>query len=113
MLRRQSFRCPPRCIEAIELPGLGLVHDREQVAADPVIHRGHQTHHRIDRDGRIDGVAAAFKNLRPDLRGQDAFARHDPIGRLYHRARLRAILRERGRCDYRMGDHTNDGECVT
>ena len=50
-------------IQAVQLLGLGIPVDDEQVAADSAAHRLDQPEHRIDRDRRIDGVAAGQQDL--------------------------------------------------
>ena len=99
-LRSQVVRCqaggrPAGRVESVEFPGLGFVHDREEVAAHAVVHRRDEAHHRVGRDRRIDRVAAMFEDRGTDLRRNHALARHDPGARDDHRPRLRSVLRLR------------------
>jgi hypothetical protein len=57
--RRQSARRPPTSVETVELAGLRFVIDREQVTANAVVVRLHQTHHSVGGDR----VAASFEHL--------------------------------------------------
>ena len=85
---------PARGVQAVQLSRFRLVNDREEVSADPVVHRRHQPHHGVGGNGRINGVAPVLQNPRAGLRRQHALAGDDAVRRHHHRAGLRAILGE-------------------
>ena len=49
-------------IQAVELLGLGVPDDREQVATDPTRHRLDDPEHGVGRDRGIDGVAPLLQH---------------------------------------------------
>ena len=90
---RQRTRRPAAGIEAMKRAGLGLVDEGEQVAADAVARGLHQAHHRVGRDGGVDGVAAALEHLHAGARGQHLAGRDDAETRGHLRpARERTVL---------------------
>ena len=78
-LRREARRRPAARVEAVELAGLRFVVDREQVAADAVVVRLDEAHHRVGRDRGIHRVAAALENLHAGPRRQRLARRDDAV----------------------------------
>ena len=67
---RESARRPSAGVQAVELAGLGVPVEQEQVAANSVHHGFGNAEHRVRRNGRVDGRTAPRQNLRPGLRSQ-------------------------------------------
>ena len=67
----------PLALRPWSVPRLGVVDQREQVAADAVAGRLHQPDGGVGRDGRVDGVAAALEHLHAGARGQRLAGRDD------------------------------------
>ena len=61
-LDRRGRRRAAAGVEAVELLGLGVPDDGEQVAADAARHRLDHAEHGVGRDGGIDGVAALLQH---------------------------------------------------
>ena len=84
----QPRRSPSAGIQSVQLPGLGFINDREQIAADAVHGRLDHSERRVGRDGRVDRIAAFFEHARARLRRQRLAGRHDAELRDHHRASL-------------------------
>ena len=78
-LRRQPGRRPAAGVQAVELAGLRLVDDGEQVAADAVVIGSTRPITALVGDRRVDGVAAALENLHAGLRRQRLTRRDDAV----------------------------------
>ncbi len=104
ILRRQRARSPAARVEAMERARLGLVDERKQIAADAVARGLHQAHHRVGRDGGVDGVAAALEHLHAGAGGQHLAGRDD--------AQTRGHLRPAGEGTMlcRVGRHRRTGQ---
>ena len=61
----------------MQLSGLRLVDDREQVTTDTVHVRLDQSQDRVRRDRRVDGVATTVEDLRARLRRERLAGRDD------------------------------------
>ena len=74
---------PAAGVEAVDLPGFGLVVEHEQVAAYAVDVGLDDAHDGVGRNRSVDGVAAFFEDVRTGLRreklrsGDDAELRDD------------------------------------
>ena len=64
----QAKRRTSAAVQAVKLVLFRAVNDREQVAADPVRDRLHQTERRVCGDRSINRATATFQNVDPDLR---------------------------------------------
>ena len=62
-LGRQARRSPAAGVEAVEFAGLGLVDDREEIAAHAVHHRLHQPEVALAAMAASIGIAAALEDL--------------------------------------------------
>src|SRR5690606_23337250 len=74
-------------VVAVQLPGLRVPDDGEQVAADAVAGRLHQAEGGIGGDGGIHGAAAAAHGVQGDLGGQRVRGGSHGLGREHFRAR--------------------------
>ena len=70
LLVAEPERGTARGVEAVELLGLRIVNDGEEIAAHAVAHRFHQTECRIRGNGRVHGGAAGFEDIESGLRGE-------------------------------------------
>ena len=70
LLGRRRVRGAAGRVEAVDLLGLRVVDDREQVAADAVHARLDDGEHRRGGDGGVDRVAAVLQHLEPGRRRQ-------------------------------------------
>ncbi len=66
----ERLRRAARPVVAVELVGLGVPHDREQIPAHPVAGRLHQAQCGIGSDRRIHRRTAVLHHIQRDLRGQ-------------------------------------------
>jgi hypothetical protein len=77
---RQPQRRSSACIQRVHPTRLLMPDQREQVPADAVSGRLHQSHRRVCRNRRIDGVAALPQDIQPHLRGQRLAGGHHAVG---------------------------------
>ena len=85
---RGRFGRPAAGVEAVELLGLGVPDDGEQVAADAARHRLDHAEDGVGGDGRVDGVATLLKNLDRRRRRQRLAGRRHPLTGHHRRSRL-------------------------
>ena len=90
---RQALRRPSGSVEAVDLARPRVIHHREQVAADAVHHRRHDTHDRVDCDCSVHRVAASREQRRAGLRREWMFTRGNAASRHHDGSPLRAIDR--------------------
>ena len=76
----QAGRRPSARVEAVDGVRLGFVINDEEVAAQPVAGRLHQSDGGVGRNRRVDGVAAALENLHAGARRQRLARRDDAEG---------------------------------
>jgi hypothetical protein len=113
---------PAARVEAVELSGLGLPHERESVTADAIAGGLHQADRGVGGDDGVHGIAAALHDLHAGLRGKWMTGRDDTVTRPDHRtawhgkrcAGLRPYHRPRNR--YWAGglgleSHGNEEQC--
>ena len=82
-------------VEAVQLLGLVVPDDGEQVAADAARHRFHEPQGGVGGDGGVHGRAPLTQNIEPDLRGQRLAGRdHAVPGHDDRTARLIRLRRE-------------------
>ena len=89
----QSGRRPARCIQSVQLAGFRDVYDREEVAANAVVHRRDESHHGVRGNGGVDGIAALLEHARPNLGREHALTGHHSQRGRHHRSGLRTVLR--------------------
>ena len=77
---RKTTRCPAARVEAMHGPRLGIVIDDEQVTANTIAGRLHQSNRGVGGDGRIDRVAAALEDLHTRTSGEWLARRDDAEG---------------------------------
>src|SRR5262249_29448284 len=70
VIKTQSSWCSATRIQSLQLLCLGPVNEHESVAAYAGHHRFGYIEHRGHRNRCIDCIAAAFENLKTDLRGE-------------------------------------------
>jgi len=88
----EPFRRPAAGVQTVQLIGLCVIDNGEEVATDTIHHRRDHAHHRVRGNGCIDRIAAALQNPRSRLGRQGRFSGHDAVARDHHGARLRAVL---------------------
>ena len=89
-----SFGRPAAGVEAVELVGLCVPVDGEEIAAHAVHHGFGHAQHRVGRDARIDGRTAALEDARAGLRCLDIAGGHNAVWRDHHAAAVVALLRD-------------------
>ena len=85
LLVAQAERRAAAAVQAVELVLLRAVDDREEIAADAVRDRLHQSERGVGRDRGVDRAAAALQNVESDLRrerhaGADHAVARDDFG---------------------------------
>jgi len=88
IFRGEGGGSPAGGIEAVKLSAFRVVHDRKQVAADPIVHRSDEAHHGVRRYGGVDRIAAALEYSSADFGGEYALAGDYPTGRSNRGPRL-------------------------
>ena len=82
-----------RCVEAVELLGLVVPDEGEEVAADAAHHGLDDVEHRGGGDGSVDGVSAFLQHAQTRGRGERLARGDDAVGREHRRAPERRAFR--------------------
>jgi hypothetical protein len=93
MVDRELRRRPAAGIETVQLAGLGVIDDGEQVASHAVHHGLDDTHCGVGRHDRVDRIPATSEDRRSGLGRKRVFRGNDSAAADDHRASLRSILR--------------------
>ena len=103
LVRRQPLGTPARRVQAVEFPGLGIPHLREEIPADAAHHRLDHPQHRVDGNRGIHRGAAPLENLdahasRQGMRGCDHAVAGIDDGSRAERLKRSWRGRRNGRC---------------